>query len=101
MVSIDKKQKMMKAACGGLKENGRLPDCFLVATLLLLKMVDGVGDMTQQLGTLAISGFNSQNPHDSLQLPETPIPGDSVPCSDLHGHNTSTQYTDIYAEIGV
>lgn len=74
-----------------------LPDCFLVATLLLLKMVDGVGDMIQWLGTLEISGFNSQNLHDSLQLPETPIPGDSASCSDLHGHDTVPQCTYIYA----
>lgn len=46
--------------------------------------------LVQCLGALWCScrrpWFDPQKPHHSLQLPNTPVPGDTAPCSSLHGH---------------
>lgn len=41
--------------------------------------------------------FNSQHPHGSSAVSVTPVPGDLMPSSGLHRHQTCTQCTNIRA----
>ena len=42
--------------------------------------------------------FNSQHPHGSSQVSVTPVPGDLIPSSGLHGHQAHTWCTYIHVD---
>jgi hypothetical protein len=43
--------------------------------------------------------WNSQHPHDSSQLSVTPLQGEPVPFSSLHGHQACKWFTDKHPSI--
>jgi hypothetical protein len=43
------------------------------------------------------TGFDSQHPYGSSQLPVTPVPGHQTPSCGLCVHDSCTWYSDIYA----
>lgn len=66
-----------------------------------LKTRNGDGELGQGLRALASLsedlGFGSQHPHGGSQLSVTPVPGDLMASSDLHGYQTHVWYIDIHA----
>jgi hypothetical protein len=43
-------------------------------------------------------GFSSQHPYDGSQSSVTPVPGDLMPSSGLHGYQTNTWFTCIHVD---